>query len=312
VTVSGDRPESADVAVVGGGPAGCSAAVFCARYGLQTVVFDRGRSSLRECAHLENYLGFPAGIDVETFYELAHEQVREAGGQIRADLVDAVTPLEEVTGDTAGPFRVDTQQGDEPVRANQLVAATRYDGAYLRPVLGEDAFESDPDEALVELDADVVDSDGRTSVDGLYLATPHADDEQVAQAVGRGARVARTLLADRRRAAGLPEDVATVRDWRRREDRLDAEWQDGERWREWFEEGLPADADVDPSRREREIDRLRASYLTPAEREDRRHRAHRQLAAALDPAAILDAIDDETIRGYLEEDEEEKATVGEQ
>lgn len=47
-----------DVVIVGGGPAGCSAGVFCAREGLDTVIFDRGRSSLQRCAHLENYLGF--------------------------------------------------------------------------------------------------------------------------------------------------------------------------------------------------------------------------------------------------------------
>jgi len=40
---------------VGGWPAGCSASVFTARYGLDTVAFDRGRSSLRQCAHPENY-----------------------------------------------------------------------------------------------------------------------------------------------------------------------------------------------------------------------------------------------------------------
>ena len=60
--------ERRDVAVVGGGPAGSSAAVFTARYGLDTVVFDRGPSSIGRCAHLGNYLGCPAGIDVETLY----------------------------------------------------------------------------------------------------------------------------------------------------------------------------------------------------------------------------------------------------
>ena len=60
-----------DVVVIGGGPAGCAAGIFTARYGLDTVLFDRGRSSIQRCAHLENYLGFPAGIDVETLYEVS-------------------------------------------------------------------------------------------------------------------------------------------------------------------------------------------------------------------------------------------------
>jgi thioredoxin reductase len=44
-----------DVVIIGGGPAGCSAGVFVGREGLDTVIFDRGRSSLLRCGHLENY-----------------------------------------------------------------------------------------------------------------------------------------------------------------------------------------------------------------------------------------------------------------
>ena len=80
-----------DVVVVGGGPAGCSAGVFTARDDLDTVVFDRGNSSLRRCAYLENYLGFPAGIDIETFSALAQDHAETAGCEVVDDLVVGVT-----------------------------------------------------------------------------------------------------------------------------------------------------------------------------------------------------------------------------
>ena len=99
-----------DVVIVGGGPAGCSAGVFCARDGLDTVIFDRGRSSIQRCAHLENYLGFPAGIDIETFYELMHDHVETAGCELIPDLVGSV----ERTDDGDG-FIVEPQ--DEAVEA---------------------------------------------------------------------------------------------------------------------------------------------------------------------------------------------------
>lgn len=35
-------------------------------WGLDTLIFDWRHSSLRRCAHLENYLGFPEGIETET------------------------------------------------------------------------------------------------------------------------------------------------------------------------------------------------------------------------------------------------------
>ncbi len=115
-----------DVVIVGGGPAGCSAGVFCAREGLDTVIFDRGRSSLKRCAHLENYLGFPAGIDIETLYELMHDHAEDAGCEIVSDLVESIERPDENDG-----FVVIPQEGD-PITAARVIAATRYDGEYLR------------------------------------------------------------------------------------------------------------------------------------------------------------------------------------
>lgn len=47
------------IAVVGGGVAG----VFTARHGLETTIYDAGDSLLRRNAHLENFPGFPLGIN---------------------------------------------------------------------------------------------------------------------------------------------------------------------------------------------------------------------------------------------------------
>lgn len=63
-----------DVVVVGGGASGLSAALFLARYGLDTLVFDRGTSAIEQCYCIENYLGL-LGIRPETFLELGREHV---------------------------------------------------------------------------------------------------------------------------------------------------------------------------------------------------------------------------------------------
>ncbi|SEW22598.1 NAD(P)/FAD-dependent oxidoreductase [Natrinema salifodinae] len=294
---AGGRKFDADVAIVGGGPAGCSAGVFTARDGLETVVFDRGPSSLRRCVSLENYLGFPRGIDVETFLELARDHADQAGCRLRDDFVESVTAL-----DGAGSgFRVEPQEG-EPITARFVIAATKYDGEYLRGLDTDDALfvtEESGDEPVERFDRDYPDAEGRTPVDGLYVAGPLAGcGDQAIVAAGHGATVARALLRDRRRDEGYWGRFASRYDWRRdAADRRD-EWADPERWVERFEADAPADRDATEIRRLAEAYAAErdADYLDPETAARRADAGTRRLAAALDDELLLDAIDDDAIR----------------
>ncbi|WP_247730394.1 NAD(P)/FAD-dependent oxidoreductase [Halovivax limisalsi] len=280
-----------DVVIVGGGPAGCSAGVFCARDGLETLIYDRGRSSIRRCAYLENYLGFPAGIDVETLYELYHDHAETAGCEIRADLVESV---ERRDGEG---FRLTPQEGD-PVTARRVIAATRYDGEYLRG-LDDAMFETHvyDGEERERFDREYPDRDGSTPIEGLYVASPSAEaDMQAIAAAGRGARVARRAIADARIDEGWWEAVAAGVDWVRRDAERDGEWTDRDRWVEHFDEHYGADAPVDPASdryrrvREASIDESLASYISPAEIETRTATGHERLASHLDPERVVAAL----------------------
>ncbi|WP_128904260.1 FAD-dependent oxidoreductase [Halorubrum amylolyticum] len=320
-----DRDEAADVdydaVVVGGGPAGCSAAVFLAREGVEVAVFDRGRSSIARCAHLGNYLGFPAGLDVETVYGLIHDHVERAGGELVDDLIESVDPIEsgEQRGDDAAEtrFRVTPQEG-EPVTARRVVAATRYDGEYLRG-LDDDAamFEAHDHggETHEHFDREYADPDGTTPVDGLYVASPSEAAQQAITAAGRGARVARRVVTDARIADGWWPAAAEGVDWVRREAEREEEWADRDRWVEWFDE-RHADAPVDPDAerfarvREAAIDAALSAYVDADEAEARASEGRRALADHLDPdalvdahgaEALLDAMDDEDVAAYAEE-----------
>jgi hypothetical protein len=283
--------------------------VFCAREGLDTVVFDRGRSSIKRCAHLENYLGFPNGIDIETFYDLMHDHAETAGCEITPDLVESV----DYTDDEEG-FHVTPQEGD-PVVARRLIAATRYDGEYMRG-LDDDAamfetYEHDGEE-YEQFDSEYADFDGRTRVAGLYVASPSEEaDTQAIMAAGRGARVAHRVIADARIDDGWWEEVADGVDWVRRETELDDEWADRDRWVERFDEYYGEDAPIDPDSdrfrriRERDIDDSLSSYVSPEEIGERAAAGQDALAArvdverlvaAVDPEALLDNVDDELIR----------------
>ncbi|ADJ13889.1 NAD(P)/FAD-dependent oxidoreductase [Halalkalicoccus jeotgali] len=276
-----------DVVIVGGGPAGCSAGVFTARYGLETAIFDRGRSSIQRCGYLENYLGFPAGIDIETFYELIHDHAEEVGCEVVPELVEAVS------SDERG-FVVETQDGD-PVTTERVVAAARYDAEFLRPLDEGTMFETyDHDgETHERFDREYPDEGGSTPIAGLYVAAPAHDAEaQAIMSAGHGARVARTVLADVRRSRGFPDEVAAHWDWIRSDRDLTDEWADRETWREWFDGRVPADHALNEEHfvelREREIDRRFETYLSDEAIEQRIERGHRRLLDHLDDDLVLE------------------------
>jgi len=56
--------KSYDIAVVGSGPAGMTAALYAARAGLSTALFERAMpgGQMGETGHIENYPGFPEGV----------------------------------------------------------------------------------------------------------------------------------------------------------------------------------------------------------------------------------------------------------
>ncbi|MFB6069272.1 MAG: FAD-dependent oxidoreductase [Halobacterium sp.] len=170
------------VAVVGGGPAGLTAAIYTARAGLETTVFDAGEPILARNAHLENVPGFPAGVNARTFLEATREQARDAG----AELVDAYV---EQVADGGDEFRLETRDGDA-FDADFLVAASWPDVSYLE----EFDLERIDRGSKTMLD---VDEFGRTSVDGLYAAGRVARQyHQAVVAAGHGATAGLTVVDD--------------------------------------------------------------------------------------------------------------------
>jgi flavin-dependent dehydrogenase len=286
-----------DVVVVGGGPAGCSAAVFTARYGFDTVVFDRGNAALPRCAYLTNYLGFPAGIDVDSFRDLMHAHVEEVGSDIIPERVTAV----ERTGDST--FTVTTQDG-RTVTTTHVVAAAWYDGSYLRPLGVEEMFEMHDHHGEREerFDPEYADGDGRTPLDGLYVAGPaDSRSEQAISAAGYGAHVARALIEDTRREEGYAGDIAPEYDWARSDAEFTGEWADRDRWREWFEremEGHDLADDRLADLRETYIDEAFETKLTDEEVEVRRERGLDRLVDVIGQERVLDAIDDTVLEEY--------------
>jgi thioredoxin reductase (NADPH) len=68
-----------DAVIVGGGPAGLSAAVYLGRFLRSTVVIDSGRGRSTGPQLNENYLGFPRGVRVARLRDLGRKQAERFG-----------------------------------------------------------------------------------------------------------------------------------------------------------------------------------------------------------------------------------------
>ncbi|HWE98893.1 MAG TPA: NAD(P)/FAD-dependent oxidoreductase [Caulobacteraceae bacterium] len=79
-----------DCLIVGGGPAGLTAAIYAARFRLSTLVVDAGASRARAIPRSHNHAGFPGGIEGETLVERMGEQARQFGAQIRRQTVTSL------------------------------------------------------------------------------------------------------------------------------------------------------------------------------------------------------------------------------
>lgn len=177
-----DHPTDLDVLIVGGGPAGLTAGIFTARHDYETLLLDAGSPILRRNAHLENFPGFPAGVNARLLLDLMAEQAERAG----CDLQEAeVVSVEE----TAGGFVTETADGDR-YESTYVIAATKNAVDYLGPVDGVEVIERG--KTFVETD-----ERGRTGVEGLYAAGRLAmEPYQTVINAGHGAEVAVTILED--------------------------------------------------------------------------------------------------------------------
>ncbi|HEY3331111.1 MAG TPA: NAD(P)/FAD-dependent oxidoreductase [Capsulimonadaceae bacterium] len=83
-----------DALIIGGGPAGLSAAVYLGRFRRRVLVLDegKGRSSFSQIN--ENYLGFPDGVSTRELRELGRKQAERFGAEFADCVVEAIERTE--------------------------------------------------------------------------------------------------------------------------------------------------------------------------------------------------------------------------
>lgn len=111
--------------IIGGGPAGYTAAIYAVRGGLEPVVLEglQPGGQLTTTTEVANFPGFENGIDANMLMNAMRAQAVNLGATVRAGIVTDVDTSER-------PFKV-TLDGGEVIVAETVIVATGASAKYL-------------------------------------------------------------------------------------------------------------------------------------------------------------------------------------
>jgi thioredoxin reductase (NADPH) len=120
-----------DCLVIGGGPAGLTAAIYLTRFHLSLKVVDAGKSRASLIPCTRNHAGFPEGISGQELIARMTEQAQKYGASIETG---RVTRLDRIEGG------FEAEWGSGSVRAKTVLLATGV--ANRRPPMDEDLHDT--------------------------------------------------------------------------------------------------------------------------------------------------------------------------
>ena len=117
--------ESIRCLILGGGPAGFTAAIYAARANLSPVLYEgiQPGGQLTTTTIVENFPGFPGGVDANKLMDRMREQARSFGADVRSGTATAVDLGKR-------PFKV-VIDGEKELAADALIIATGATAKYL-------------------------------------------------------------------------------------------------------------------------------------------------------------------------------------
>jgi thioredoxin reductase (NADPH) len=159
-----------DVAIIGAGPAGLTAGIYCARYGLKTIILDKGLigGTATWANSIQNYPGYKNVSGLELMQKF-REQAENAGAEIE---------LETVIGIKAeGPEKEISLEG-KTIKAKTIIVAVGAKSKWLK-VKGEKEFLNKGVHFCATCDGPmyngkevvVIGSDNRAAEEAIYLST---------------------------------------------------------------------------------------------------------------------------------------------
>lgn len=171
-----------DIAIIGGGPAGATAALYTAKAGKKTLLIDNDKGMTRR-ALLKNYYGIME-IDGPAMVDTGLKQAEQLGATLIKDTAQQL----KKTGDT---FVITTDNGSYEAKHVILTTGATVHFAENAGIKTKDGTEPRINKVI---DAD---ADGRTSMDGVWAAGTCAGvSVHAIITAGDGAKVAINVISE--------------------------------------------------------------------------------------------------------------------
>ncbi|MDQ0254860.1 thioredoxin reductase [Evansella vedderi] len=171
-----------DIAIIGAGPAGASAALFAAKAGKKTLIIDSGKS-MTQRAWLENHYGV-SEISGPDLIETGKEQARKFGAEVIQDTVVDITP------EDAG-YKL--QGENQEITAKHVLLATGV-STDLAEKIGLNLIPGTEPRIKTIIQ---VDNDGKTNKKGIWAAgTVAGVSVHTIITAGNGAEVAINIISE--------------------------------------------------------------------------------------------------------------------
>ncbi|MDR6550355.1 FAD-dependent oxidoreductase [Paenibacillus qinlingensis] len=171
-----------EIAIIGSGPAGASAALFSAKAGKKTLLIDNDKSMTKR-AWIENYYGI-GEISGPDMVELGKKQAEHFGAKLLHEKTTNITKGEN-------GFNIETDQGNYEAKQVILATGALFD---LAEHIGVKTKEATEPRIKTIVDVDIK---GKTSVEGIWAAGTIAGvSVHAIITAGDGAKVAINVISE--------------------------------------------------------------------------------------------------------------------
>ena len=167
-----------DIAVIGAGPAGYSAAINARKREKSVIVIGQNTGWLSRAECIENYPGMP-GVSGQEMLEIMAQQAKEMGAELRGGVVHRVqsgsVPIGIISNLDAQIKHYTVREGDTVVMISDGIEQNDPDGVWLTSYLST-CGNATPEEIVYQICVHAADCEGHDDCSAIALRITSAEE----------------------------------------------------------------------------------------------------------------------------------------